>query len=308
MSGGPGLVGRDAARRFLGALVGSAPPGSWIELRFRVGAGMSRSFYRAGAVEMVAARALALASRTDVFVGVVPRARRGGGRGDLVERASVVWVDCDGPGSVRALEAFRPAPAIVVASGSGRNRHAYWFLREPVELDALEALNVGVAVALGGDRRSCDPPRILRVAGSMNHKESPARPVRLLVCDERARVGAEELVHFGPRERPKRAALIGGGERGPGGDPLLALRARVYVERLLGVRVGRSGKVRCPFHEDRTASLHVYEEPGRGWYCFGCGRGGSVYDLAAELWGRGTRGREFVRLQRDLGDIGDLGR
>jgi len=64
---------------------------------------------------------------------------------------------------------------------------------------------------------------------------------------------------------------------------LLALAPRVYVERLLGQPVGRSGKVRCPFHTDRTPSLHVYQEPSRGWYCYGCHRGGSVYDLAALL-------------------------
>jgi hypothetical protein len=43
-------------------------------------------------------------------------------------------------------------------------------------------------------------------------------------------------------------------------------------------------------HEDRTPSLHVYGDPERGWFCFGCGRGGSIYDFAALLFGRGTRG------------------
>lgn len=84
-------------------------------------------------------------------------------------------------------------------------------------------------------------------------------------------------------------------------DPLLAVPPPVYFERLTGRRVGRSGKVRCPFHDDRTPSLHVYRDPARGWYCFGCGRGGSIYDLAASLWGRGTQGREFVELRRELG-------
>jgi hypothetical protein len=87
-------------------------------------------------------------------------------------------------------------------------------------------------------------------------------------------------------------------------DPLLALAPRLYAERLLGQPVGRSGKVRCPFHEDGTPSLHVYPEPGRGWYCYGCGRGGSVYDLAALLWGRtGTRGSAFVALRDELREL-----
>jgi DNA primase len=46
--------------------------------------------------------------------------------------------------------------------------------------------------------------------------------------------------------------------------------------------------------------LHVYPEAGRGWYCFGCGRGGSVYDFAALLWGRKTRGGDFLELRREL--------
>jgi len=85
------------------------------------------------------------------------------------------------------------------------------------------------------------------------------------------------------------------------GDDLLRLvPPPVYFERLTGLRVGRSGKLRCLFHDDRSPSLHVYQEPERGWYCFGCGRGGSIYDLAALLSGRGTRGRDFVELRRWL--------
>jgi hypothetical protein len=80
----------------------------------------------------------------------------------------------------------------------------------------------------------------------------------------------------------------------------LALAPRDYVERLLGQPVGRSGKVRCPFHTDGTPSLHVYPEPGRGWYCYGCGRGGSVYDLAALLWQTPPRGQGFTELRQRL--------
>jgi hypothetical protein len=84
----------------------------------------------------------------------------------------------------------------------------------------------------------------------------------------------------------------------------LALAPRDYVERLLGQPVGQSGKIRCPFHTDGTPSLHGYPEPGRGWYCYGCGRGGSVYDLAALLWGRtDTRGSAFVALREELHEL-----
>jgi hypothetical protein len=69
---------------------------------------------------------------------------------------------------------------------------------------------------------------------------------------------------------------------------------------LLGLDVGRSRKVRCPFHDDRTPSLHVYPSPEQGWYCFGCGRGTSIYDMAAAAWGMDTRGQAFLELRDRL--------
>jgi hypothetical protein len=83
-------------------------------------------------------------------------------------------------------------------------------------------------------------------------------------------------------------------------DPLRVVPPPVYFELLTGLRVGRSGKLHCLFHDDRSPSLHVYPDAGRGWYCFGCGRGGSIFDLAALLSGRETHGRDFIQLRREL--------
>ena len=111
------LFGPEATRRFLGALYRSAPARSFVEVRFRMASGMGQCFHRAAALDRAAETILALASRTDVFVGVLPRARRGGGRRDLVARAAVVWADCDTWAAVEALASFRPRPAMVVGSG-----------------------------------------------------------------------------------------------------------------------------------------------------------------------------------------------
>jgi hypothetical protein len=294
-----GLVGRDATRRFLSALYGSAPVDSLVEVRVRVPSGMGQCFHRAGALERVAATIEALASRTDVFVGVVPRARCAGGRGDLIEDASVVWADCDTTAAVAALASFRPGPTIIVGSGSGQNRHAYWLLRAPIDVDQLERVNRRLAVALGADAQSSDAARILRPAGSLNRKHSPATPVRLLVLDERRRVAIDELERDLPAE-PRPLSTIRTSRPVRDADALRLVAPALYVERLTGQRVGRSRKVRCPFHDDQTPSLHVYEDPDRGWYCFGCARGGSIYDLAALLWQRETRGADFLVLRRDL--------
>lgn len=290
-----------AARRYASALFGRAPDGALVEVRFRVPSGMGQRFHSLSPLGHVVESIGALSARTDVYIGVLPRRRRGGGRADLVEQAAVVWADCDTGESVRALRAFHPSPAMVVASSQDK-RHAYWFLTEPASLDVIERTNRRIALALGADVRCSDPARILRPGGSVNWKRAVPEAVRLLYLAPSERVSVAELDRVLPSEpappepiiRPRRPRI-------GRGDPLETIPPPVYVEQLTGQRVGRSGKIRCPFHhEDRTPSLHVYDDPEQGWYCFGCGRGGTIYDLAALLWDRGTHGREFIELRREL--------
>ena len=47
------------------------------------------------------------------------------------------------------------------------------------------------------------------------------------------------------------------------------------VCRFYGVEVNRNGFARCPFHNEKTASMKVYPNKG-GFYCFGCGASGDV--------------------------------
>ena len=83
-------------------------------------------------------------------------------------------------------------------------------------------------------------------------------------------------------------------------DPLETIPPPVYVEQLTGQRVGRSGKIRCPFHEDRTPSMHVYDDPGPGLVLLRVRPRRSIYDLASLLWERPTRGRDFIELRCEL--------
>lgn len=291
---------RTAAGRYLGALFG-ADERSLVEVRFRTDEGMGRRFFAAarpgGAVDVV----LALASRTDVFLGVLPRLRRRGRREDIVGEGWVLWVDCDTPAATAALDSFVPRPSMIVASGSGCHRHAYWLLSEPLDLDTIERLNRCLALALDADGGVVTrATAILRPPGTVNRKHSPPTLVRLLGLREEPRVDPGELERRLPPEPAP--AWSSGPPPGPraADDPLLAIPPAVYFEQLTGQRVGRSRKLRCPFHDDRTPSLHVYGDAARGWYCFGCGRGGSIYDLAALLWGRRTDGTDFVELRREL--------
>ena len=48
-----------------------------------------------------------------------------------------------------------------------------------------------------------------------------------------------------------------------------------------GIRAGRNGMCRCPFHADRNPSMKV----DRRYYCFGCGATGDVIDFVSRLEG-----------------------
>jgi hypothetical protein len=291
----------ETAAQFLAALAGSAGRGELLELRYRLDDGqrMGQVFDHPSRLRGLATRAIALGRRTDVYVGCAPRTRRHGGR-DAVDRAFVLWVDCDGEDAVAALAEFEPAPAIVISSGTGGNCHAYWPLTEPLSREEIERANRRLAHALGADPASADAARILRVPGTFSHKHEPPTPVDAVQLDPTRRVRALDVVGaLADPPAPARATLAPTEPRGD--DPLLAIAPDVYVRRLLGVEVPRHRKVPCPFHDDRHASLHVYETAERGWYCFGrCRRGGTIYDLAAPLYGYAARGEDFLRLRAEL--------
>lgn len=59
-----------------------------------------------------------------------------------------------------------------------------------------------------------------------------------------------------------------------------AVPMRAAAKRF-GLEVNYAGMVRCPFHEDHTPSMKLYDDH---FYCFGCGRHGDVVDLTAELF------------------------
>ena len=291
----------ETVSRFLAALAGSAGRGELFELRYRLDDGqrMGQVFDRPTRLRGLATRAVALGRRTDVYVGCALRTRRHGGR-DAVKRAFVLWADCDGEHAVAALADFEPAPSIVIASGTSSNCHAYWPLTEALAAEEIERANRCLAHALGADPASADAARILRVPSTLSHKHAPPTPVEAIRLDAEPRVSALDVVGALPDPpAPSRATALLAEHRGD--DPLLAIAPDVYVRRLLGVEVPRHRKVPCPFHEDRHASLHVYETAERGWYCFGaCRHGGTIYDLAAPLYGYRARGEDFLRLRAEL--------
>jgi hypothetical protein len=71
-------------------------------------------------------------------------------------------------------------------------------------------------------------------------------------------------------------------------DELQVIAPSVYFPALCGLRVpDQGGMVKCPLpdHDDAYASCQAYGEAEQGWWCFGCARGGRIYDLASLMSG-----------------------
>jgi len=288
--------------QYLAAIAGTDPDGSLLEVRYRRrNGGMRQRFYPAASdLASTASLIIELGARTDVYVGAAPRSCRHGGRA-AIEKVWCLWVDCDGPEAVTALGRFAPAPAIVVSSGSAANVHAYWPLRTPIDPQEAEVANRRLAQAVTADPASTEPARILRPPGTRNHKHNPSTAVELVRLTRR-RFGVEQLVSR--LDDPAWPVAVTAAARGPRrtgqADRLLAIEPERYVLALCGQRPNRDHKVSCPLHEDKTPSLHVYPTAQRGWRCYSCQRGGSLYDLAAAVWATGTRRGEFHQTRRRL--------
>jgi RepB DNA-primase from phage plasmid len=196
----------------LAAMSGNEPATSFLEIRpLERGGGIAlseRAFIPVRDTEEIAQRVLGLADTFNVFVAVAPRTRQSG-KADAVARCWTLWADLDGPGALERLRAFRPLPSIVIRSGSPDAAHAYWPLRRPVSPEGAQRANRRLAVALDADRAATDPARILRPAGTLNHKHDPPAAVvctrlELDVFDLSEVVGAlPDSDHYAPRPEPR---------------------------------------------------------------------------------------------------------
>jgi hypothetical protein len=279
--------------------------------------GRTGIFRRASELDAIAEEVKRLSRREHVWVGVVPRRPHPetgefGGKKANVAKARVLWADCDAPylAVLRRLRQFRPFPHMVVGSGGGY--HAYWLLRETIDApEQLRAANERLAFVLGADRQAADAARILRPPGTLNFKSKYGRPrpVELAFFGHFERYTLEQVVGklaTPPWVKPRRQR----DQRSHGrrGDTLQRIAPQEYFS-VLAARPGRDGKICCPLpsHDDPDPSCHVYESPAEGWYCFGCGRGGDIYELAGELWELRREGSDFLELRRRLREVLGIG-
>ena len=64
----------------------------------------------------------------------------------------------------------------------------------------------------------------------------------------------------------------------------LAVKEKLSMEdaaKFYGLQINRSGMACCPFHEDNTPSMKIYDDH---FYCFGCGATGDCTGFTARLF------------------------
>ena len=231
----------------------------------------------------------------EVFAGPLPRTRPEPTNA-AVDGGRVLWVDLDDveeEGDLAWVDVLRPH--LLIASGGGL--HAYWLTDRRLSGQEVESGNRRLAAHLCGDLAVANRGRIMRVPGTVNDKRGRVcRIVRLDV--PRPPVSYERLAARLDDPKPARSQKPAKRGRGMGDDPALALSPAEYFTALCGVEPDEAGYVHCPLpgHDERTASCRLY---GDHWWCFGCARGGGIYDLASLLeggpWGTELRGRRSGR-------------
>jgi hypothetical protein len=134
----------------------------------------------------------------DVYFGVGARIA---GTGDAtlasVRKLDALYVDFDFKDTPREqvaeiLKAFPLQPSYAVLSGGGV--HVYWALKDPLaDLARARTALRGLAILLKADISAAEPARVLRVPGTINHKYTPPREVRLIVQNAGLCYSIEEI-------------------------------------------------------------------------------------------------------------------
>ena len=155
---------------------------------------MGQVFDRPARLRGLATRAIVLGRRTDVYVGCAPRTRRHGGR-DAVDRAFVLWADCDGEDAVAALARLR--------AGAGDRDRVGQRLELPRLLAAHRAARraMSSSARTGASRtrwaptpRPPTPRGSSGVPGTLSHKHDPPTAVDAIRLDTDRRVDAADVV------------------------------------------------------------------------------------------------------------------
>jgi hypothetical protein len=144
-------------------------------------------------LDLLEETAMTLAPGGDVYIGVATRRSAKSGKKDNLAWTSAYFAEVDaGPGKpygsvddiLKTLEGFKPVPTMKIMSGGGL--HLYWVvewpmpLATPAQIKEYESVNKGLGQRLKADPSTWNADRILRLPGTLWHKQEPAREVKLL--------------------------------------------------------------------------------------------------------------------------------
>ena len=199
------------------AIMGSEPAGAQIEVRCFNDNERCRMFFAPD--DPALARYVAtMTGEWDVYLGCAPRRavyrirdRKRDGGANALQRVWQLWTDIDTPEGTARLAYFDPQPSLVIATGAACHMHAYWFLRWPIDPAQASWALKRLAYTLGADMRSTDVARILRAAGTLNHKTNPPLPVEpVMAATERTYHLADVVLGLAdpPEPRPRRPVAV----------------------------------------------------------------------------------------------------
>ncbi len=63
-------------------------------------------------------------------------------------------------------------------------------------------------------------------------------------------------------------------------DEIKATYTMADILAKYGMRPNRSGFCKCPFHDEKTASMKIYKD---SFYCFGCGAHGDIFTFVEKI-------------------------
>jgi hypothetical protein len=279
-------------------------PGSLIELRVRADGRWAKHFH--DGPRPAAIQAQHLKAGADVYVGVLPRTEAKQGGDALPTHANVIWCEADTEAALVRTMDYTPHAHIVVRSSPG-HAHFYWLLNRDIPLEFIERGNKRLAHHLGCDPKATNAGRILRVAGTKNHKREEPQRVAITRFETHANVAAATLVGDLPDPAPSRPlTAVATKVRNVGlpadadTEALRAVPAREYIPILSGREVYRN-MVWCPFcrEPEDAPSLSVGGPRDELWICFGCEAAGDIFRFAALTWGLDEQ-RDFPTLKAKL--------
>lgn len=173
---------------------------------------------------------------------ITPAALNGAGRSlEHVQTVRAYYLDLDAADAQQQYEAASrhlPAPSFAVAT-SPQKYHVYWAVQHhAVDLERFSALQRRLRQTYNGDKAVVDASRVMRLAGTLNHKPSTLSLTGgvpyLVTCHALPGYGQPLTVDQLEASVAHVTVMDGGtGERHPLGDPTLAAPSLAWLKRAL---------------------------------------------------------------------------